>query len=147
MSASATWVRAADMARVNLQIRQAAVRALLIDPDGPVADDLMRRGRNVAYYARRYAPVDTGRLRASIESRLVQYNGNIAVLVGTNVNYAMYQHEGTGIYGPRARPIVPKNARALRFIPKGSSTYVFAKSVRGTPPTFFLRRALVAAAR
>ncbi len=135
------------MARVNLQINQRAVRALLVDPDGPVAEELMRRGRNVAFYARKYAPVDTGRLRASITTELVQYAGSIAVIVGTNVNYAMYQHEGTGIYGPHGTPIVPVRARALRFRPRGSTDFVFAKSVRGTPPTFFLRRALVAAAR
>lgn len=135
------------MARVNLQINQGAVRALLVDPDGPVAQDLLRRGRNVAYYARRFCPVNTGRLRSSITTELVQYSGNIAVLVGTKVNYAMYQHEGTGIYGPHGTPIVPVRARALRFRPKGSTQFVYARMVRGTPPTFFLRRALVAAAR
>lgn len=135
------------MAQVNLQINQRAVRALLVDPDGPVGQELLRRGRNVAYFARRYAPVDTGRLRASITTELVTYAGSLAAIVGTNVNYAMYQHEGTGIYGPHGTPIVPVRARFLRFKPKGSSTFVFARSVRGTPPTFFLRRALAAAAR
>jgi phage gpG-like protein len=135
------------MAQVALQIRQAAVRALFVNPQGGVANDLLRRGRNVAYYARRYAPVDTGRLRASINTRLVQYNGEVAVLVGTNVNYAMFQHEGTGIYGPHGTPIVPRTARFLKFRPKGSSVFVYARSVRGNPPTFFLRRALAAARR
>jgi len=135
------------MARVNLQINQNAIRALFTDPNGGVAEDLLRRGRNVANLARKYAPVNTGRLRASIDTRLVRYNGEVAVLVGTNVNYAMFQHEGTGIYGPHGTPIVPVNARFLRFRPKGSTMYVYARSVRGNPPTFFLRRALPAAAR
>ena len=133
------------MAQVNLQIRPNAVRALFADPQGGVADDLLRRGRNVAYLARKYAPVNTGRLRSSIDTRLVSFNGQVAVLVGTNVNYAMFQHEGTGIYGPHGTPIVPRTARFLKFKPKGSSVFVYAKSVRGNPPTFFLRRALVAA--
>lgn len=135
------------MARVNLQINQRAVRALFTNPQGGVADDLLRRGRNVATLAQKYAPVNTGRLRSSIEARLVQYNGEVAVLIGTNVNYAMFQHEGTGIYGPHGTPIVPVNSRFLRFRPKGSSVFVYARSVSGNPPTFFLRRALVAAAR
>jgi len=135
------------MARVNLQINQRGVRALMTDPDGPVAQDLLRRGRNVAYYARRFAPVDTGRLRASITAELVQYAGSIAVLVGSNVNYAMFQHEGTGLYGPHGTPIVPRRARFLRFKPRGSSEFVYAREVRGVPPTFFLRRALAASAR
>jgi hypothetical protein len=59
------------MARVNLQINNAAVRALLTDPQGDVADDLLRRGNNVANLAKKYAPVNTGRLRASISAKLV----------------------------------------------------------------------------
>lgn len=135
------------MARVNLQINQRGVRALMTDPDGPVGEDLLRRGRNVAYLARKYAPVNTGRLRSSITTELVRYAGQLACIVGTNVNYAMYQHEGTGIYGPHGTPIVPRRARFLRFKPQGSSEFVYARQVRGTPPTFFLRRALIAASR
>jgi hypothetical protein len=135
------------VAQVNLQINYAAVRALLTNPRGDVAHELLRRGHNVESLAKKYAPVNTGRLRASINTRLVTYAGNLAVLVGTNVNYAMYQHEGTGIYGPHGTPIVPVRAKFLKFIPKYGTTYVYARSVRGSPPTFFLKRALVAAAR
>jgi len=134
------------MAQVNLQINQNAVRALLLDPNSGVARDLLRRGNNVATLAKKYAPVNTGRLRASIEAKLVRYGDNVAVIVGTNVEYAMYQHEGTGIYGPQGQPIRPRNAKFLRFKPKGSGAYVFAREVRGSMPTFFLKRALVAAA-
>lgn len=135
------------MAQVNLQINNAAVRALLTDPQGDIADDLLRRGNNVAALAKKYAPVNTGRLRASITAKLVKFGGNLAVLVGTNVSYAGYQHEGTGIYGPHGQPIVPVKAKYLRFKPKGSTTFVYAKEVRGSMPTFFLKRALPAAAR
>jgi hypothetical protein len=134
------------VAQVNLQINSAAVRALFTNPGGGVARDMLRRGENVATLAKKYCPVNTGRLRSSIEARLVNYAGGIGVIVGTNVEYAMFQHEGTGIYGPHGRPIVPVNAQALRFQPKGSTEFVFAKSVRGSMPTFFLRRALPAAA-
>lgn len=134
------------MARVNIQINHAAVRALFTDPHGAVADELLRRGNNVATLAKKYCPVNTGHLRASISAKLVQFNGQVAVIVGTNVNYGMYQHEGTGIFGPYGTPIVPVNASYLRFRPKGSTEFVYAKEVRGTPPTFFLKRALPAAA-
>lgn len=135
------------MAQVNLQINNAAVRALLTDPQGEIADDLLRRGNNVASLAKKYCPVNTGRLRSSIGAKLVKFNGNLAVLVGTNVKYAIWQHEGTGIYGPHGMPITPTHTKFLRFKPKGSSTFVFAKEVRGSMPTFFLKRALPAAAR
>jgi phage gpG-like protein len=46
--------------------------------------------------------VDTGLLRNSITH---QVRDNCSVLIGTNVFYALYVHEGTGIYGNN-----PKNA-------------------------------------
>ena len=46
--------------------------------------------------------VDTGLLRNSITHQVMDNN---SVLVGTNVFYAIYVHEGTGIYGNN-----PKNA-------------------------------------
>lgn len=135
------------MAQVFFQIDNAAVRAVLTNPRGDIAQDLLRRGRNVANLAKKFAPVNTGRLRESINAELVSYAGNLAVLVGTKVSYAMYQHEGTGIYGPHGTPIVPVRSKFLRFQPKGSLNFVYAREVRGAPPTFFLKRALVAAAK
>lgn len=46
--------------------------------------------------------VDTGLLRNSITHRVMNNN---SVAIGTNVFYALYVHEGTGIYGNN-----PKNA-------------------------------------
>ena len=42
--------------------------------------------------------VDTGRLRNSITH--VVNSSDDSVTVGSNVNYAVYVHEGTGIFGP-----------------------------------------------
>lgn len=42
--------------------------------------------------AKRLCPVDTGRLRNSITHALM---GNDSVAIGTNVEYAIYVHEGT----------------------------------------------------
>lgn len=133
--------------QVNVQINRRAVQALFRDPRGGVAGDMLRRGNNVAALAKKYAPVRTGLLRSSIQAKLVKYNGQVAVIVGTNVHYAMWQHDGTGIYGPHHTPIVPRRAQYLRFIPRGGNTYVYAREVRGTRGTFFLTRALAAAAR
>jgi phage gpG-like protein len=130
----------------------AAIRALVTSPRGGVVQDLLRRGLLVETQAKRNLGgvggpkrVDTGRLRASINTQLVTRNGEPAVLVGTNVFYARWVHDGTGIYGPRARRITPKNHKRLRFRPSGSRKYVYARSVAGMRGNPFMRNALHAA--
>ncbi len=51
--------------------------------------------------AKRNAPVNDGVLRASITHEVDKENG-IAV-IGSNVEYGMYVHEGTGIYTENGR--------------------------------------------
>lgn len=48
---------------------------------------------------------------------------------------------GTGIYGPRKKPIVPKRAKFLRFTPSGGSRPIFRRSVRGMKPRNFVKEA------
>ena len=86
--------------------------------------------------------VDTGRLRNSIVSEVVEPSGQVLRgRVVADVDYADYVHQGTGVYGPRGRPIVPRRARVLRWRPRGSSAFVFRPEVRGVEPTPFLKRA------
>lgn len=132
----------------------AAVQRLLTSSNGGVVRDLLRRGLLVETQAKRNLGgiggpkrVDTGRLRASIATQVVHRNGAPAVIVGTNVNYAILVHEGTGIYGPRHAPIRPRRAKRLRFKPKGSRRFVYARQVRGMAPNRFLVNALAAARR
>jgi hypothetical protein len=89
--------------------------------------------------------VDTGHLRAKIAVQLVRRAGFPAVRIGTNVKYALWVHDGTGIYGPKHSYIYPKTKRYLRFRPKGSLDYVYAKRVKGMKPNPFLVNALEAA--
>jgi phage gpG-like protein len=125
-----------------------AIHDLIGSPRGAVARDLLRRGRAVEARAKIGAPVDTGRLRSSITHQLVTDARGMAVRVGTNVDYARGVHEGTGIYGPRGRPIRPVRAKVLRWRSKRSkSGFVFAREVRGVPGRPFLRNALPAALR
>lgn len=54
--------------------------------------------------------------------------------------YGAYVHNGTGVYGPRHSPIVPKTAQLLRW--KGlDGKWHSAKSVRGMKPDKFLYHA------
>lgn len=129
-----------------------AVRAILASERGGVARDMLRRGLLVETQAKRNLGgvggpkrVDTGRLRASINTQLVIRQGRPVAVVGTNVFYARYVHDGTGIYGPRHRVIRPIRRKFLRFKPVGSRRWVYARQVRGMVGNPFLRNALRAA--
>ena len=134
------------------QLDLGAVRTLLNSPTGGVVRDLLRRGFLVETQAKRNLGgvggpkrIDTGRLRASIATVVVHRNNTPAVLVGTNVNYALFVHDGTGLYGPRHAPIRPRRGKYLRFRPRGSKRWVYARQVKGMRPNPFLTNALPAA--
>lgn len=59
--------------------------------DGDVTDLLEQLGSEIEADARAVCPVDTGRLRDSLEHEV---NGD-TLRVGTNVEYAVYVEEGT----------------------------------------------------
>lgn len=80
-------------ARVNID--QRALDALLNDVNGPVGKELTRRAIRVEAAAKRYAPVDTGRLRSSIQNSLSRDADGLVAKVGTDVEYALYQEMGT----------------------------------------------------
>lgn len=81
--------------------------------------------------------VDTGKLRNSIRSEAKSATpGRIFYEVGSDLHYAIYQHEGT------QGPIYPKRARVLRFSPKGSSSFIFRPSVSGIEGVHYLTKAL-----
>ena len=49
--------------------------------------------------AKERCPVDTGELRRSITSDVIKEDeGHYIGRVGTNLDYAVYTHEGTGLY-------------------------------------------------
>lgn len=136
-----------------------AVQAMLTSPQGGVVKDLLRRGLLVETQAKRNLGgiggpkrIDTGRLRASIATQLVNRSGVPAILVGSNVYYAKWIHDGTGIFGPHSQKIYPKNAKALVYPSKlyGKKKGKFegkavVKYTRGMRPNPFLRNALAAA--
>jgi hypothetical protein len=77
---------------VVVKMHEAALRDLLKSPSGPVAKDLMGRGRRVQTRAKQLSPVRTGRLRSSISVTPVTVDGEFTVWVSSNVVYAPYAH-------------------------------------------------------
>lgn len=116
---------------------------MLEGPNGAVAAEMLRRGRRVQNRAKQLAPVDHGRLRADIQLELLNAPQGPFARVGNSVNYAIFVHEGTGIYGRRRRPIVPRRAKVLRFTAGGK--VLFRPRVRGVRGRPYLRKALAAA--
>lgn len=111
-------------------------------PNGLIATKgLLVIGRRIERVAKETCPVDRGRLRSSIAARLDVVDGRPACVVGTNVEYAAFVHEGTGIYGSRRAPIVPKTPGGVLTFKVGGKR-VFARSVKGSPGRPFLRRAM-----
>lgn len=135
------------MAKAYVRIDDAAMAHLLTSPTGEVSKDLFRRGKNVEALAKIKCPVDTGRLRSSITTQLgyATQRGVPIVRVGTNVKYALWVHNGTGMFGPRMAMIKPRKGQYLVFTIGGKK--IFARQVIGQKGKPFLRDALPAALR
>ncbi len=98
------------------------------------------------------APRDSGTLESSIgEAGRSAAGARLSTLLVAPVEYASWQDEGTGIYGPKGTPIVAKGGGVLAWEGTGrartgrraagaaqtASGMVFARSVRGSPATKF----------
>lgn len=119
----------------DVYLDPAAIARLLQGPEGPVVRDLARRAVKVESAAKRFCPVDTGRLRSSITWRLGRGPRGFFADIGTNVAYALYVERGT-----RPHLIVPSQKRALYW--RGASHPVARVNHPGTRARPFLAPAL-----
>lgn len=96
----------------TVTINGPALDRLLESAAGPVAKDLARRAVRVDAAAKRLCPVDTGRLRSSINWRLAADARGLLALVGTNVHYAPHVEFGT--FRTRPQPFLRPALQAAR---------------------------------
>lgn len=75
--------------------------------------------------------VNSGALLGSIDIRVT---GTMRYTIGSDLHYAIYQEKGIG-------PVVPVRAKVLRFKPKGSNTFVFARRTRGFEGAHYMAKA------
>lgn len=129
----------ARVRRVNLD--QRAIQRLAA-PGGLVHRGARTVGTAVQAAATRLAPVGTGRLRQSGDTEVLTRSNAAVARVSFSARHALWVHEGTGIYGPRRRPIVPRRARVLAWRDRRRGGWRFAHSVRGMRSRPFLRRAV-----
>lgn len=126
---------------VRIEVNNRLLSRLLRSPAGPVAKNMLARGRRVRDAARRNVNSRTGTLARSIEVTIAPRGEAPGARVGTNLFYARFVHDGTGIYGPTGQVIKPQRGKALRF-DGGTQFSAYSRGQRGTK---FLERALRAA--
>lgn len=87
--------------------------------------------------AKKNAPVDTGRLRASITPEVTTQGEIVKGVVGSNVKYAPYVELGTRPHWP---PLAALEVWARRH---HTSAFLVARaiSIRGTPAVMYLQKA------
>ena len=93
--------------------------------------------------ARQEAPFQTGNLRRNISRSKAEMTrpGHHEAKVGVmrTAPYAIWVHEGTGIFGSHRRPIRPRMGNIMAFDILGHT--VFTRSVKGQRANPFFRRA------
>lgn len=142
---------------VTVDLNRTEISAFLYTRAGPIVRNVTTLGQRVQRVAMRRVDHDTGKLAASIRVEVGSRPGFVYADIGSDLEYAIWHHEGTGIYGKRGRMIRPRSARFMRFKPgktprPTTSGYrparpdtrgiVYARQVRGQPPNRYLTSAL-----
>lgn len=145
-------------ARITVTVDQQAVKTFLTSPSGPVYQFVDTKAKAVSATARNLCPPGNGTLSGSIGYTMYVAGSMVYAQVGSRLPYAVYVHEGTGIYGPKHTYITPVHGKYLVFTPGGTSMgvageasgstgstggTVFAKKVKGIPASLFLYRAML----
>ena len=102
--------------------------------DGILQNSTKTAGKRILATEKAEVPTMSGALRRSIK---MEYTP-IQVIIRPNKEYAIYVHDGTGVYGVNKRPIIAKNAKFLRF--KINGKWIYKKSVVGQQPNPFVCR-------
>lgn len=97
---------------------------------GPVVSWMIRLGEQVKDKAQEEVGVDTGNLRDHIVKRLVMHGDGVSVVIGADVPYTIYHHEGSEAV----------EGKLMVFEVDGIT--VFTMRRKAIPPNRFLIRAL-----
>lgn len=94
-----------------LKWNQAELDHLLKSTAGPLGKYLGGVAARVETAAKGRCPVDTGRLRSSINWRVELHEGELCGVVATSADYARFVHDGTKYVD--ARPFLVDGLRAV----------------------------------
>ena len=120
--------------KINLKISP-ALKRLRENLEAAIEAGLLRAAGAVEAKAAEEAPKVSGNLADSIR----KYIQNRRAVITPVARYALYVHQGTGIYGPHKKRIVPTTKKALAFQIGGK--WIYRRSVKGQKPNPFMKRA------
>jgi hypothetical protein len=132
---------------VRVSINRANMTWFLTAPSGPIVRAVATYTRRTLNAGRAGAPVDTGAGRAAMHSDVVVEAGSIRGRVYLP-KHLFFHALGTGIYGPKGRPIKPVNGKYLVWRAKGGARaggrapLIFARQVKGVPRNDWMIAAL-----
>lgn len=106
--------------------------------DRAMAESTKVGAQSIQVAAMTKAPVYTGRLRRSINSKTVAITGHVEAVVEATAPYASYVEHGTGVYGPRGQPII--YGRMIR-IPLRDGTFRSVFGIMGMKAKPYMRPA------
>lgn len=125
-----------EFQHTTTQINRPELEVMLHSRGGDVGKDLWKRGHRLAALAAADVGKDTGRLAGSIGVRWLP-GPEAAVIVGSELDYAYYVHEGTHPHEVIATP-----GRILRFNIRGRVVYAQQIHHPGTDAQKYLSRHL-----
>lgn len=109
------------------------LRQAVIDRNTQVADDAVQA---MFLDMEANAPRDTGAMTQTMTVEVTDSGDrHIGRHIAAPAEYASYQDEGTGVYGPEGTPIVPTNGKVLAFYWRKTGKVEFRASVLGSPAT------------
>ena len=133
---------------VQVDLHRAEIYNFLYNPAGQVVRGVRRWSQQVRSLATARAPKDTGRLTSSSSVQMNTHPGLVVGVISFNARHALWVHEGTGIFGPRGRPIRARAGRVMRF-PTGAGGrarrrggFTYTREARGQRPRRYLVSAL-----
>lgn len=112
---------------------ESALTQLAAALPGKISEAVTAAAQAIEAEAKERCPVDSGILRRSITTDVSAVGGNVTAIVGTNIEYAPYIHQGTGIYalegnGRKNVPWAYKDAKTGDLIwTKGSKPQPFLR--------------------
>ena len=123
------------MANTNIEVlglkeTQKKMEQVVRDIRGtPMVNAIKQATMLVQRSAKKRAPVDTGRLRASILPEVRKQVRAVQGVVGTNVSYGPYMETGTGKFGRGGTHWPPTAALAVWAERHGMSAFVAARAI------------------
>lgn len=134
---------------VHVDLNHAAIYQFLYSPGGPIVRGVNRWSQEVRSLAVARSPKSSGHLAGSSSVEMNTHPGFVVGVIRFSARHALWVHEGTGIYGPRGRPIRRRGGGLMKF-PTGAGggsrargrAFTYTRTARGQRPQPFLVSAL-----